>query len=106
MNIQITARHFNASTLLQERINDEVQRLKKFYQNITDAVVVLDAERKNTRSVEIKLNILDKQIVAHAEEENMGKALDMALGRMERQLKKENEKKNDHKAIPVVELVQ
>ena len=105
MNIQITARHFNSSPQLQDRIQDEVSSLDKFYPGITDAFVVLDAEKKHLRSVEIRLNIRDKSLAAHAEEENMGKALDSALTKIQRQLTKEKEKLTDHKSQPVVDLV-
>lgn len=105
MNIQITSRHFHASDALNEKIETQVKKLARFYENITDAVVILDAEKKNLRSVEIKMNILDKTISASAGEENMGKALDSALSKMERQLKKAKEKLKSHKSQPVVELV-
>jgi putative sigma-54 modulation protein len=105
MDIQITARHFNASEALQERVHSQISKLERFYPNITDAVVVLDAEKEHLRKVEVKMNILDKTIAAKGEEENMGKALDSVLKKLERQLKRENEKLKDHKSQPIVELV-
>ncbi len=105
MDIQITSRHFNASEKLNDRIHAVMEKLSKFYDHITDAFIVLDAEKKNLRSVEIKVNILDNSISAKAEEENMGKALDSAISKMEVQLKKANQKLKQHKSQPVVELV-
>lgn len=105
MDIQITARHFHSSEGLNEKIEAKINKLSKFYENITAAVVILDAEKKNSRSVEIKLNIKDKSITAKAEEENMGKALDSALMKVEKQLKKANELQKDHQSQPTSELV-
>lgn len=105
MNIKVTARHFNASEALQARVQEEAERLQKFYPNITDITVILDAEKKNLRRAEFIVNILHNTITAEAEEENMGKALELAIERAERQLKKENEKLKDHKAQPMAAVV-
>jgi putative sigma-54 modulation protein len=105
MNIKVTARHFNASEALQQKVQEEAERLQRFYPNITDITVILDAEKKNLRRAEFIVNILHNTITAEGEEENMGKALEIAIERAERQLKKENEKLKDHKAQPVASLV-
>ncbi len=105
MNIKVTARHFNASDALQQSVQEAAENLQKFYPNITGINVILDAEKKNLRRAEFIVNILHQTISAEAEEENMGKALDVALERIERQLKKENEKLKDHKAQPMASVV-
>ena len=105
MNIKVTARHFNASDALQARVQEEAERLRKFYPQITDISVILDAERKNVRRAEFIVNILHQTVSAGAEEENMGKALDLAIERIERQLKKENEKLKSHKAQSLSSVV-
>ncbi len=105
MNIKVTARHFDASENLQTRVQEMAENLQKFYPGITDISVILDAERKDSRRAEFVVNILHNTITAEAVEEHMGKALDVALERVERQLKKENEKLKDHKAQPTATLV-
>jgi putative sigma-54 modulation protein len=105
MNIQITARHFHASQELQDSVTEQVQGLTKFYNNITDAIVVLDQVGEQKRKVELKLNILDKSLSAHAEEDHMGKAIDAVMNKIQRQLKKENGKLKEHRSTPVADLV-
>lgn len=105
MDITITARHFNASANLQERVQEEIEKLGKFYPNITGASVVLDHEVEHLRRCDITMNITGSVVVASADEENMGKAIDVALERVKVQLKKQNEKQKDHKAQPVSEVV-
>ena len=97
MDIQFSARHFNASAGLQE--------LARFYPNITSASVILDHEVEHQRHCEIIVNITGSQVVASADEENMGKAVDVTLERIKVQLKKANDKQNDHRAQPVSEVV-
>lgn len=105
MNIKVTARHFSASEALQTRVQEVAENLQKFYPNITDISVILDAERKDSRRVEFVVHVLHHTVTAEGVEENMGKALEVALERIERQLKKENEKLKDHKANPTASVV-
>lgn len=98
MEVQISARHCTISDTLQEHLQDEVDALGKFYPNITGASVVLDRVGDLNRHCEISLTIKGTVVVASADEENMGKAIDTALERAKVQLKKMNEKQNAHQA--------
>lgn len=104
MDIQFSARHFNASAGLQDRIQEEMDKLAKFYPNITNASVILDHEVEHQRHCEISVNITGSVVVASADEDNMGKAVDVALERVKVQLKKANDKQNDHRAQPISNL--
>ena len=104
MDILFSARHFNASAGLQDRIQEEMDKLAKFYPNITNASVILDHEVEHQRHCEITVNITGSVVVGSADEDNMGKAVDVALERVKVQLKKANEKQNDHRAQPVSNL--
>ena len=105
MKIQITARHFHASPQLHASLKESLTKIEKFNDSITGAHVILDAERNGIRRAEIIVKILDKSICAHAEEENMYKAIESMLDKVERQLKKENEKLKIHKSVPIADLV-
>ena len=105
MNIQVTARHFHASTELQDNINGKVKGLETFHHGITDVLVVLDAQKERVRHVELRVNVVEKTLSATAEEENMHDAIEAAFAKMERQLKKENEKSHSHRAPAVADLV-
>lgn len=97
MEIQITSRHSNkASQALQDAITSELQRMEKFFDKITSCHVILDSEHVD-KTVEITMNTLGHQLVASAKAENIGKAIDDALDKTERQLKKLNEKIKNHK---------
>lgn len=105
MDIQFSARHFNASVGLQTRIQEEMDKLARFYPNITSASVILDHDVEHLRHCQITMNIADAQVVASADEENMGKAVDVTLERIKIQLKKANDKQNDHRAQPVSDII-
>ena len=104
MDIKFSARHFNASAGLQDSIQEEMDKLARFYPNITGASVILDHEVEHQRHCEITVNITGSVVVASADEENMGKAVDVALERVKVQLKKANDKQNDHRSQPLSDL--
>jgi putative sigma-54 modulation protein len=101
MNIQITARHAKASSSLQENITEELQKLEKYSDKITSCHVILDTER-DEKTIEIVIALLGQTVKAEAKADNIGKAVDSALQKIERQLKKFNEKMKSHKATRVV----
>jgi putative sigma-54 modulation protein len=107
MNIQITARHFTASSSLQSTIQEEVSKVQKFYPTITNIDVVVIQDAKEQRSVDITAQIPGATLSVSAAEENFGKTLDTAIERLKTQLKKHNEKQKDYRGTPATaEVVQ
>lgn len=96
MEIQITSRHHKASQSLQDTITSEINRLEKFAEKITSCHVILDSEHL-VQKVEITMHAFGHEVVAIAKDDNIGKAFDSALEKIERQLKKINEKIKNHK---------
>ncbi len=105
MKIQITARHFHASQDLHNNIQESIEKLGKFNDSMTSAHIILDAEKSGVRRAEGIIRILDKSVCAEAEEGSMGKAIEAMLDKLERQLKKENEKLKVHKSGPAASAV-
>jgi ribosomal subunit interface protein len=99
MEIQITSRHTKAkaSQELQDAIGAEVGKLEQFCEGITSCRVVLDSESLD-KTVEITMHVRgNHEVVGFAKAENIGKAVDEAVDKVERQLKKLNEKVKSHK---------
>jgi ribosomal subunit interface protein len=96
MDIRITSRHNKASQSLQDTITAELNKVERFSEKITSCHVILDTEGLDQK-VEITMHALGHEVVGIAKAENIGKAFDMALEKVERQLKKINEKIKDHK---------
>ena len=103
MEIQITSRHKKASTQLQEAIMAELGKLEKYNDKITTCHVVLDTER-DSKVVEITVQTMHHTLVSKTKSDNVGKALDEAVEKIERQIKKINEKIKDHKGTGAKEL--
>ncbi len=96
MEIQITSRRTKASQTLQDTIADELGKLEKYTDKIISCHVILDSENLD-KIVEISMNTHGHQVVGTAKAENVGKALNAAIEKVQRQLKKLNQKIKSHK---------
>jgi len=92
MKVEITARHIDLSKNLKEYIEGEMGRLSKVYDRIIDVQVILEVEAHSQYSVEIIVNVPKKQLVIKQKADDETKAIDEAMEKMVRQLKKYKEK--------------
>ena len=97
MEIQITSRHEKTSQSLHDKITAELEGLQKFYDRITSCHVVLDKQR-GKEIMEVVVHMAGHTVAATAKAENLGKAIDATVTKVERQLKKINEKIKSHKS--------
>ncbi len=97
MNVQITCRHTKVSSGTQEYLKGEIEALAKYYDKISTVHVVLDSECTSTKTVEINLHLAGHDLSARSRAENYYKAVDEALEKISRQLKKQGEKIKSHK---------
>ena len=100
MRLNITARHFKMSESLKIYTEKEVQRLKKYFDGIIDIEVILDWE-KNHRIVEINISVYGTLLTAQEQSNDMKRAINGAIDKLERQLLKYKERlrKFDHEKL-------
>ncbi|MCX8071574.1 MAG: ribosome-associated translation inhibitor RaiA [Candidatus Binatia bacterium] len=103
MNITVTFRHVNVSDGLRNYATQKVERLKKFARHLLDAHVILAVEKQRHRA-EIVVTGRHLQVTAVEETTDLYSALDLALDKIERQLKKWDEKRKDHKVSRLPEV--
>ncbi|MBD3316502.1 MAG: ribosome-associated translation inhibitor RaiA [Chitinivibrionales bacterium] len=96
MNIQITARHRRASQSLKDTITEDLLRLEKFSEKITSCHAIIDNESE-LKTMEVNLTARGVVLTAKAKAENLPKAEALVIDKLERQLKKLNEKVKNHK---------
>jgi ribosomal subunit interface protein len=97
MNIQITARHYHTSRQLHQNLTDVAEGFFRFNDSVESVRFILDGGQPGLGRAEGVVKIRDKAVVTHAEEGAMGKAIEMMLEKLERLLKKENEKLKVHR---------
>jgi putative sigma-54 modulation protein len=102
MDIQITSRHEKASASLQQTIADEFGKLEKYYDKLTSCHIILDNER-GMEILEVVIATAGHTVNATAKAASIGKAIDEAFMKAERQLAKIFGKRKDHKSHGVSE---
>ena len=98
MRITFTARHGKASEALKKYAEKEVRRLKKYYEPIIDCEIILDYVKSN-QIAEIKIGVYGKLLQAQVQRDDMRKAINEAVSKLERQIQKYKEKWK--KKVPV-----
>ena len=97
MNIRITGRTGDVTAGMKAKAAAKVEKLSRFFDRITwvDVVLDVDSERK---SVEMSAGLNRGQtVVAKTESDDMFTAIDLAMDKMTRQLRKHKEKLRDHR---------
>lgn len=95
MEYKLTARHFNPSDGLKQYIDKHLKRLEKFYRGIIDCEVILYPEAL-LQVAEVQVKVNGALLTAVEKSEDMFKSVDLAVEKIERQLKKHKEKKTDY----------
>jgi len=95
MNITFTARHFEASTKLQDYSRDLVTKLEQFYDGIVACDIILQPTPKDDapQGAEIIVKVPDKILTAQVASETYEKAVHDAVENLSRQLKKYKQKR-------------
>lgn len=106
MNVKITGRHFEASSSLQANIETQIKELVRFNDQVTGAHVVLDKQPNDMCSAHAEVSIAGHGVVTvSAESEVLGKAVEEMFDKIERILKRENERAKEHRAPAVDKVV-
>lgn len=100
MPIAVTFRQMEASQALREYANEKLEHiLQKYLRTEADANVVLSVE-KFWHIVDITLQVRGQRIKSQERSEDMYASIDLALGRLERQLRRYKDKLNDRYTKP------
>lgn len=98
MKISVTCRNAEGEDWQKEYVQERLKKLEKYIDNPVEARVILSVEKfRNTAEINLMANGLN--LNAKEEEKDMHAAIDNAIEKIERQLKKRKEKirgfKND-----------
>ncbi len=101
MRVQIAARHCDIPDSVRTRAEEQVLRLAKYDPRVSTADVVFEEERV-VRRVEVVLGVHGGEpIIARGEDAEFLTALDKVIQRLARRLKRQRDRKTNHKAPPL-----
>jgi len=95
MQISITARHFDLTNAIRDHINESCVRLERYFDHIMTANFILSFE-KNGNKVELIVHAPKHNLKCDTVEKDMYLAIDNAVDKMEKQIKKMKDKWIDH----------
>ena len=97
MSIRITGRTGDVTTAMKAKAAAKVEKFSRFYDRITWVDVVLDVDQdRNCVDMSAGLN-QGQTVVGKAESDDMYTAIDLAIDKMTRQLRKHKERQRDHR---------
>ena len=98
MKISISAKHGQLTDSVQETIRKKVEKLPRFFDRTTGAVVLVDLADSDNPKVELKVTAEEtSDFFASDTASNVVAALDSVVHKLERQLRKHKEKLTDHR---------
>lgn len=100
MQSRTTARHFELTDELKSFVEKEIQKLEKYFNNIIDTHLILDAE-KSRMTAELKVKVHGTVLTSKVRSFDMYESVEKVIGKMEQQLKKYKERLKDKKAKTV-----
>lgn len=97
MSIRITGRTGDVTTAMKAKAAAKVEKFSRFYDRITWVDVVLDVDRERNK-VDMSAGLNQGQtVVGKAESDDMYAAIDLAIDKITRQLRKHKERQRDHR---------
>jgi ribosomal subunit interface protein len=105
VRITITERHCQIPNRIRDRTQSLVEGLGKFEERATAAEVVYSDE-KHTKKIEIIVHIDGApHIVGRGDGDDFRSALDGAVNRVKRMLRRQRDQRRDHQAPPLSETM-
>ncbi len=97
MRVQVTARHCQVPDFIRRRTDELVGKLTKYEPGISSAEVIFEEEKRES-TVEIIVSIARAEpLVATGDGVDFRSALDKAVDRMSRMLRRRRDRITDHK---------
>jgi len=101
VQIKISARHGHLSEATQDFIRDKAQKLTRLFERLTIIEVTVDLKTEGQAWVEFLVKSEHKHdFVAHESHADLLAAVDLALGKLEMQVRRHKEKLQDRRRNP------
>lgn len=94
MKVSISFKHMDSSPAVEEKINEKLERLGKFFGGEFSVEWSCSAS-KDVHASEVYVSASHHKFHAHSEKDNLYKTIDEAVEKLERQMSKEAEMQKD-----------
>lgn len=97
MQISLTGHHVDITDALRNYVDSKFDRLERHFDQVIDVHVILTVE-KLRRKAEATIHVNGANVFADAVHEDMYAAIDGLIDKLDRQVLKHKEKKNNHRS--------
>jgi putative sigma-54 modulation protein len=106
MLVTITGKHVEVSEALRQRVREKVEKLPRYYDNISQVEVIIERKDGGKPSVEVLARGEGSDVfVAKETGDELNACVDVAVHKIERQLHRKKEKQRDNKTGPSMDKV-
>ncbi len=95
MNIVLTGRQIDVTAPLKEYVHSKFERLARHFDEVIDTHVTMEVEKLEQRA-DATLHVRGRHLHAHAEGADMYAAIDLLVDKLDRQLMKHKDQRNNH----------
>jgi putative sigma-54 modulation protein len=95
VQLNIAIRHGHVSEPTQAIIRDKLEKLTRLYDHLGTVDATIDMEHREQPVVDLRVTTKKHEFVAVGQAENLVAAVDVAVDKMEQQLRKHKEKVQD-----------
>lgn len=108
MNLKISYRHLDSTESINSRIEEKLNHLKKYFKGKLDIHWVCSVDGHDQHKSEVQVSVDGHRFHSHATDKNLYNTLDVAVDKLESQMRKQNEKiKNKlHRATGKINFAQ
>lgn len=100
MQINISARHGQLSSATRDKLTAKVEKIRRLFERISAVDVTVDLAHNDQPGVELRLSIdRGADIVAAKSDETLWAAVDGAIHKLEKQVRKHKEKLTSHRPL-------
>lgn len=96
MQLNITGHHVDITDSLQNYVESKLERLERHFDNVTNVHVILTVEKQRQKA-EATIHISGGDVYADAVNSDMYASIDALIDKLDRQIMKHKEKKQDHR---------
>lgn len=100
MNLSISGHHVEVTPALREYVTTKLRRIRNHFDQVIDVSVILSVEKLVQRA-EINLRVTGKDIFAEATHSDLYAAVDTVMDKLDRQVIKYKQKRQDHSHSPL-----
>ena len=92
IKVSVTFRHTQPTEALKQYAGQKVRRVGKYFSQPLDAHVILAVDAKERQVAEVELHTHGTMILGKEQHQDMYAAIDLAIDKIERQIKKQKTK--------------